>query len=87
MAVVRKRPKRRRLQISLLQQEYELAKELASECGTSIAEVFRSGLGLKADERRRWEDPLRDFIGTIKDGPTDGSVTIDEVVYGDDIHG
>ena len=82
MAVMRRRLKRRRLQISLLQEDYELAKKLAEERGTSMARVFVSGLHREDKEMRRWQDPLRDLIGMVKDGPTDGSIRHDEMIYG-----
>ena len=37
--------------------------------------------------RRRWADPLRDWIGVIKDADPRGSVTVDEGIYGGRIHG
>ena len=85
MAVAKKRPRMRRTQISLLPEEYELAKRMAAERGVSLSQVVRDAIRDSAESEPRSHDPLRDLIGMVKNADPDGSVKHDEMIYGEGI--
>lgn len=86
MAVAKKRQKMTRTQICLLPEELETARQIARRRHASVSQVMRAALCREAQAEADYEDPLKDLIGMLKDGDPDGSVRIDEVVYGPDIH-
>ena len=69
-----------RTQISLDEQEYELAKKEAKALGISVAEFARRAIRqmLPADESKPW---MR-YAGFVESGDPRSSQSIDEVVYG-----
>jgi len=69
-----------RTQVSLDQEMYDKAKDVAERLGISLAELFRRGL---AEEiaRSRTEQPWMAMAGSL-DGEVDDSVSVDEGVYG-----
>lgn len=72
-----------RTQISVDEELYERAKELAQRQGISLAELCRRGLR-EAISREPSDKPWMAYAGTIDDGHPDDSSTVDEVVYGRD---
>ncbi len=69
-----------RTQISLTEEEYELAKQEAQRMGISLAELLRRSLRqvLPIDESKPW---MR-FAGMIESGDPRSSQRIDDLVYG-----
>jgi len=85
MAVARKRQKMRRTQISLTEEQFQRAKDMARRRGTSMSQLVRDGLDiLGRDEVDPW-DGLLSIIG-MAEGTYDGSTTVDEVLYDGDPH-
>ena len=72
-----------RTQISVDEDLYERAKELAKRQGISLAELCRRGLR-EAVSREPNDKPWMAYLGDI-DGDPDDSSTVDQVVYGRDI--
>ena len=72
-----------RTQISVDEELYERARELAKRQGISLAELCRRGLR-EAVSRVPSDKPWMAYAGTI-DGSEDDSSTVDEVVYGRDV--
>lgn len=68
-----------RIQISLLEPEYEAAKAEAGRLGISLAELLRRALraAIPADESRPW---MR-YAGMVKSGDPDSSRNINDVIY------
>lgn len=71
-----------RTQISVDEDLYQRAKELAVREGISLAELCRRSLQ-EAVSRTPSEKPWMAYAGTIA-GNEDDSSTVDEVVYGRD---
>lgn len=69
-----------RTQISLSEEEYELAKAEAARLGISLAEFFRRSLrqALPINQERQW---MR-FCGMVESGDRHSSRNIDELIYG-----
>jgi hypothetical protein len=69
-----------RTQISLSEEEYELATREARRLGISLAELLRRSLRtlIPIDESRPW---MR-YAGLVESGDASSSQTIDEIVYG-----
>jgi hypothetical protein len=69
-----------RTQISLDEQEYELAKEQARAIGVSVAEFVRRAIrnSLPGDG----EAPWMKFAGLVETGDPRSSQSVDELVYG-----
>ena len=86
MAVVRKKPKMKRTQISLPLDQYEAVKRMAEERGVSLSQVFRDAIRCEAQAHGAVRDPLKNIIGMVKDGDPYGSVNHDDIIYGEDIH-
>ena len=70
-----------RTQISLSEEEYELAKREAARLGISLAELLRRSLRtlLPSDPDKPW---MR-YAGFVESGDAASSRNIDDVVYGD----
>jgi len=69
-----------RTQISLDENEYELAKTEAQSLGISVADVVR-----RADREAlppRGEGPWMKFAGFVETGNPRSSQSVDEIVYG-----
>ena len=69
-----------RTQISLSEEEYEVAKREAERLGISFAALVRRSLRelVPVDSSRPW---MR-YAGMIESGDPHSSQTVDEVVYG-----
>jgi len=69
-----------RTQISLSEQDYEMAKREARRLGIPLAELLRRSLRtmLPADESKPWMK----YAGMIETGDPRASQRIDDVVYG-----
>lgn len=69
-----------RTQVSLDENEYEIAKAQASSLGISVAEFVRRAVreALPFDEQRPWMK----FAGLVETGDSRSSQTIDELIYG-----
>jgi hypothetical protein len=69
-----------RTQISLSENEYEMAKREARRLGVSLAELLRRSLRsfLPIDESRPW---MR-YAGMVASGDPNASQRIDDVIYG-----
>jgi hypothetical protein len=70
-----------RTQVSLNEQDYELAKKEAAALGISVAEYVRRAIRriLPPSGRPAW---MR-YAGLVASGNAQSSQSIDEVVYGD----
>lgn len=70
----------KRTQISLSEEEYELAKKEARRRGVSLAELFRQSLRsvLPVDQSKPWMN----YSGFVNSGDPDSSASIDDIVYG-----
>ncbi len=84
MAVARRRPKMKRTQISLEPEQFEKAVRMARRRRGSVSGVIRELLDLAPESDSEFDDPLSDIVGMDKEGDPDGSVSVDEVVYGPD---
>jgi len=86
MAVARKRPKMRRMQISLSDEQWERARRLAARSGTSVAQVFREGLEYvekaMGDEDRDYFSRMWSIVGMVKGADPNASVNHDDIIYG-----
>ena len=71
-----------RTQISVDQELYERAKDLAKRQGISLAELCRRSLQ-EAVSRQPSDKPWMAYVGDL-DGHPDDSSTVDDVVYGRD---
>jgi len=69
-----------RTQISLGQEEYELAKREAARLGISLAELTRRAL--RASLPIEANEPWMRYCGFVESGDANASEHIDEVVYG-----
>lgn len=69
-----------RTQISLSEDEYEVAKREAERLGISLAELLRRSLRymLRVDESKPW---MR-YSGMVESGDPNSSLKIDDLVYG-----
>ncbi len=69
-----------RTQISLSEEEYDLAKAEAARLGISLAELLRRSLRqtLPINQERQW---MR-FCGMVESGDRHSSRNIDELIYG-----
>ena len=67
-------------QFSLIEEDYEAAKQEAQRLGISLAELLRRSLRsvLPVDESRPW---MR-YAGMVETGDPRSSQRIDDVVYG-----
>jgi hypothetical protein len=86
MAITRKRPKMKRTQICLLPEQLDKATRMARRRGESVSKVMRDLLNDAPESDPRLDDPLFGLIGMVNDADPNGSTTVDEVVYGPDIH-
>ena len=68
-----------RTQISVDEELYHEAKEVAGRQGISLAELFRRSLREKIDSEPR-DAPWMEFAGML-DGDASDSESVDEVVY------
>lgn len=71
-----------RTQISVDEELYKQAREVAKQQGISLAELCRRGL-TEAVSRYLSDKPWMAYAGTV-DGDEDDSSTVDQVVYGRD---
>ena len=85
MAVVRKKPKMKRTQISLPLDQYEAVKRMAGEREVSLSQVLRDAIQDEMDQERVRVERMLSIIGMVEGTDPLGSVTVDEVVYGEDI--
>ena len=85
MAVVRKKPKMKRTQISLPLDQYEAVKRMAEEREISLSQVLRDAIQDEMDQERARVERMLSIIGMVEGTDPLGSVTVDEVVYGEDI--
>ena len=85
MAVVRKKPKMKRTQISLSLDQYEAVKRMAEEREISLSQVLRDAIQDEMDQERARVERMLSIIGMVEGTDPLGSVTVDEVVYGEDI--
>ena len=69
-----------RTQITLDEQEYELAKREARSQGISVAEFVRRAI--RATLPPTGERPWMRFAGMVESGNRRSSQSIDEIVYG-----
>jgi hypothetical protein len=69
-----------RTQVSISEEDYAAAREVAARLGISFAELVRRCLraALPADDSRPW---MR-FAGMVESGDPQSSRRIDELVYG-----
>ena len=70
----------KRTQISLSEEEYELAKKEAKRRGISLAELLR--ISLRSVLPIKKEKPWMNYCGFIESGDENSSDSIDQVVYG-----
>ena len=85
MAVVRKKPKMKRTQISLPLDQYEAVKRMAEEREISLSQVLRDAIQDEMDQERARVERMLSIIGMVKDGDPYGSVNHDDIIYGEDI--
>ncbi len=71
-----------RTQISLDEEAYRAAKELAKRQGISLAEVLRRSVATTLEERRESRHPWMRWAGALASGDRKSSEKVDEVVYG-----
>ena len=69
-----------RTQISLEEEEYELAREAARALGVSIAEFVRRAVREKLPVQS--DAPWMRYAGFVESGDARSSQSIDDVVYG-----
>ncbi len=69
-----------RTQISLSEQDYQLARKEAKSLGISLAELFRRALRAVLPVKR--DKPWMKYAGDIETGNLRSSQEIDDVVYG-----
>jgi ribbon-helix-helix CopG family protein len=69
-----------RTQISLEEEEYELAKARAKALGISLAELLRRAL--REALPAAGEAPWMKFAGFVESGDPSSSQSIDDIVYG-----
>jgi hypothetical protein len=86
MRVARKRTRMKRTQISLLPEQFDKAMRMARMRGDSLSGVVRNLLDRAPETGAEFDDPLSDIIGMVEDADPDGSVKVDEMVYGPDPH-
>lgn len=86
MAVARKRTRMKRTQVCLTIEDYDVVRGMAERRHQSLSQVVRGAIRREAEAERFLIDPLRDLIGCAECDDPHASETIDDVVYGDDIH-
>ena len=69
-----------RTQVSLEEEEYELAKKEARSLGISVAEFVRRAV--RKSLPPAGQGPWMRFAGMVETGRPDSSRRIDEIVYG-----
>ncbi len=69
-----------RTQISLFEDDYELAKEESARLGVSLAEYFRQAL--QSVLPKKSDKPWMQYTGMVESGDPHSSQNIDDVIYG-----
>jgi metal-responsive CopG/Arc/MetJ family transcriptional regulator len=81
MPTTRKRPRMRRTQISLPEEELNAVREFAARRGTSMSRVFRSGVKKELGEEEAVLDAMLSIVGIVKGADPDASEKHDEILY------
>ncbi len=85
MALIKRKTKMRRTQVSLMPEDYELAKKIAAKRGASLSQVVRDALRKEMDAEITTYDPLGAMIGIVDNADPNASEKLDEIIYGRDI--
>lgn len=84
-AVSGRKPRMRRTQISLSQEDYEAAKRIADRRGESLSQVIRDALRRETEAAQTAYDPLGVIIGIVDSADPNASENLDETLYGRDL--